>query len=73
VLGEEKNMLILQEIETRSLIRPYCNQVTNQMIKYKEVTAKSTIGARDGASGGLHSLCLLLYSASAASARGHFL
>ena len=72
MLGEEKNLLILQETEKRSLIRPECNQVAYRMSKFKEVTSVSTMGARDGASGGLHSLYLLLYSSSASSAHGQF-
>ena len=55
-----------------SLIRPDCSQVTNQMSTYKEVTAVNTRGARDGVSGGHHSLYLLLYSPSAAFAHGQF-
>jgi hypothetical protein len=71
---EEKNLLIPQEIEKRSLIRPDCNQVTNQISKDKEVTAINTTGARDGASGGLQSLTYCcIYSPSAVSAYGQFL
>jgi sugar/nucleoside kinase (ribokinase family) len=73
MLGEEQNLLILQKIEKHSLIRPDCSQVTNQKSKYKAVTAISTIGAGDGASGGLQSPYLLLYSPSPISAYGQFL
>ena len=55
MLGEEKSLLILQEIEKCSLISPDCIQVTNRMSKCKEVTALSPTGAGDGVSEGLHS------------------